>query len=205
MHLGHTASARAVAERFELDSVLLVLSARPPHKSDAQPATANHRLAMLELAAAGKPGIEPSDIEVRRSGPSYTVDTLQEILRGEPAARLFLILGIDAYLDVNSWSRPEALLELANVVVTTRPGHAFPPEGLRPPVAGAEACCYDESIRCFVHNSGHVLASCEVPDVDVSASRIRQRLAHGEPIEDLTGPAVSAYIHQHGLYGARTA
>lgn len=160
---------------------------------------------MLELATAGKPGIEACDIEVRRSGPSYTVDTLQALLREEPGARLFLILGIDAYLEVDSWSRPEALLELANVIVTTRPGHTFPPDALRPPVAGAEACCYDEAIRCFVHNSGHVLTSCEVPDVDVSASRIRQRLADGESVEDLTGPAVSAYIHQHGLYGARPA
>jgi nicotinate-nucleotide adenylyltransferase len=205
VHLGHTTSARAVAERFDLDRTLLVLSARPPHKAGAQPADANHRLAMLEIAAASNPGIEASDIEMRRSGPSYTVDTLQQILRGEPAAQLFLILGIDAYAEVDSWSRPEALLELANIVVTTRPGHAFPPDALRPPVAGAEACCYDEIIRCFVHNSGHVLTSCEVPDVDVSASRIRQRLADGESIEDLTGPAVSAYIHQHGLYGARTA
>jgi nicotinate-nucleotide adenylyltransferase len=188
-----------------LDETLFVLAARPPHKSESNAADSKHRLAMLELAVAGQPGLRVSNIEVLRDGPSYSIDTLQEITRTRPAEELFFILGIDAYLDIDTWSRPELLLELANVIVTTRPGHIFPPGGLQPPVAGANACCYDPSIRCFVHSSGHQLSSCEIQDVDISASEIRRRLVDGNSIEDLTGTAVARYIHDHSLYGAHAS
>jgi nicotinate-nucleotide adenylyltransferase len=184
---------------------LFVLAARPPHKTKSNAADSKHRLAMLELAVAGQPDLQVSDIEVLRDGPSYSVDTLREISRMRPTEELFFILGIDAYLDIDTWSRPELLLELANVIVTTRPGHNFPPGGLQPPVAGADACCYDSSIRCFVHSSGHQLSSCEIRDMDISASEIRRRLVDGDSIEDLTGAAVARYIHDHSLYGVRTS
>ncbi len=200
VHQGHVASAVEIADAFSLDRVLLVLSARPPHKPDAHPAPIEHRLAMLALAARADPRIEASDIEVRRPGPSYTVDTLSALARRCPEAALYLIVGIDAYRDIDTWSRPESLLRLANIIVTNRPGltdEARP----KPPVAARNACCYDPTIDAYVHESGHQLVFHSINGVEVSATEIRNRIRRGLPVHDLTGPAVARYIAEHGLYG----
>jgi nicotinate-nucleotide adenylyltransferase len=204
VHLGHLASARSTRRAFDLDRVLLVLSARPPHKRGLLPAPIADRMAMLELATAGEAGLEPSDLEVRRAGPSYTYDTLRELGAADPTAELHLIVGIDAYLEIDSWHRSRDLLVLANVVVTSRPGQSFPPGGPRPPVAASGSCCYDPTVGCYVHESGHVLIGHLIDGVDVSASEIRSRAREGLPIDHLTGPAVARYIRDRGLYGARS-
>ncbi len=200
VHRGHVASAVEIANAFSLDRVLLVLSARPPHKPEAHPAPVEHRLAMLALAAQTDPRIEASDIEVRRPGPSYTVDTLSTLARCHPEAELYLIVGIDAYRDIDTWSRPESLLQLANIVVTSRPGSAREARP-QPPVAARSACCYDPAIDAYVHESGHRLVFHSINGVEVSATEIRDRIRRGLPVDDLTGPAVARYIAEHGLYG----
>ncbi len=200
VHLGHIASAADVKIAFGLDRVLLMLSARPPHKPMHRPAATDDRLAMLGLATRGHPGLEPSDLEVKRRGPSYTVDTLTELRARDPDVELYLIVGIDAYRDVNTWHRPELLLELANVVVTTRPGHTMTHDDVHPPIAARNDCCYDSAIGCQRHKSGHLLLPHRLDGLYISATEVRKRAAAGVDVADQTGADVARYIQAQRLY-----
>jgi nicotinate-nucleotide adenylyltransferase len=200
VHRGHIKSATDVARAFALERVLLVLSARPPHKDETAHASVEHRLAMLSLAAAGQPLFEVSDVEVRRPGASYTVDTLREIQRTHPGTEPWLIVGIDAWREVDTWYHPEELLELTSVIVTSRPGADFTPTDAIPPVAGRAACCYDSSISSYVHRSGHRLTAHQIAGVDASSTDVRRRIRANLPFEHLVPSPVAHYIRQHGLY-----
>lgn len=206
VHLGHLASAADVAAAFRLDRVLLVLAARPPHKDAGGTAPAELRWEMLRLAVAehrrrsGLDLLEPSDVELRRTAPSWTVDTLRELARTHPAAELFFIVGIDAYDEVDTWSRPEQLLELANVIVTSRPGRDFPSGPPQPPFAARGGARYDPAIGAYVHTSGHTLRGHRIRGIDVSATDVRRRVSQGLPIAEFTGDAVARFIAEHRLY-----
>ena len=203
VHLGHLVSARACSQAFDLERVLLLLSARPPHKDETAEASVEDRLSMLELSTAGDPRLRVCDLEVRRAGPSYMSDTLAEFADLYDNYSLYLILGEDAYREIDSWHKPELLLERANIIVTSRPGATTPhgrENAFRPPVAARQACCYDSAIEGYVHRSGHSLIGYDLAGIDVSASEIRRRARAGEPLDSLTGTAVAAYIDDHGLY-----
>ena len=203
VHLGHIASARDTAHTFELDRVLLMLSSVPPHKPDQKTASAEQRLDMLHLATADIPVLEVSDLEVRRSGPSYTVDTLAKLAQShEGDDELFLILGIDAYREINTWHRPGDLLVHANIIVTTRPGWEFSSDDLKPPVDAENSCWYDSETSTYVHASGHRLLGHEIDGINTSSTEIRDYLGRGLEIDDLTGPRVAQYIKANKLYGA---
>jgi nicotinate-nucleotide adenylyltransferase len=227
VHLGHIASATEIARAFSLERVLLVLSARPPHKAAEQAAPAADRWRMLELAAAAANAttsdvvLEPCDIEMRRDAPSWTVDTLAEIAREHPCAELFLILGADAYAEIDTWSRPAEIPALANIVVTTRPGWQDagqdvaieqaedPASGVHaqasaplPPVAARADARYDPVIGVYVHTSGHGIHGHRIRGIEASSSAIRSRVRLGLPVEHLTGQAVARYIREHRLYAA---
>ncbi len=202
VHLGHVVSALDCAQALDLRRVLLVLSARPPHKPDAEQAPIERRWAMLQSVAATSSKLEACDVEIRRPGVSYTVDTLAQITRENPRHELFLILGIDAYDEIDTWHQPERLLELANLVVTTRPGHTLKGGLIKPPFAAAESCCYDRAIGGYVHESGHRLIEHPIQGLDISATEIRRRVRTGQSVSELTGPVVSSYIQTNELYGA---
>ncbi|HYB97993.1 MAG TPA: nicotinate (nicotinamide) nucleotide adenylyltransferase [Candidatus Limnocylindrales bacterium] len=201
VHIGHLTSARELAAAFDLQKVLMVVSANPPHKPQEQ-APAELRLAMLEAAVRGDPVLEPCGIELGRHGPSYTVDTIAQIAREHSDAELFLSMGIDAYEEIDTWSRPHELLELCNIIVTSRPGCEFSEKALRPPVAAHQDGCYDPAIGCFVHKSGHVIVGHRITGVEASSSEVRRRVRLGLPFEGLTGFAVARIIREHCLYGA---
>ena len=205
VHLGHLDSARACSRAFELEQVLLLLSARPPHKDGKAQASVEDRLRMLEIAAARDPVLRVCDLEARRPGPSYMSDTLAELAGLYPETCLYLIVGVDAYREVDSWHSPERLLERANLVVTSRPGSSWSgsADRLQPPVAAQRACCYDPAINGYVHTSGHRLVGYDLAGVDVSASEVRRRAGSGEPLASLTGAGVADYIVGHNLYRNR--
>lgn len=200
VHRGHIAAAEQVASAFVLDRVLLVVSARPPHKDEAAHAGVDDRLAMLRAAAAEHPRLEASELEVRRPGASYTVDTLRDLAKTHPGTELFLIVGIDAWREVDTWRDPQRLLGLANVIVTSRPGVDFPRNAVIPPVVGGTDCCYDPSISSYVHRSGHRLAAHEIVGVETSSTDIRRRVRQRLPFEHLVPPPVADYIRHRGLY-----
>ena len=206
VHLGHLAAAREAARALQLDKVLLVLSARPPHKDEAGAAPAAMRWRMLELAVAadaarhGDHLLEACDVEMQRDAPSWTVDTLALLQSRYPDGELFLLLGSDAYAEVDTWSRPERLLELAHVVVIGRPGSTQATATPLPPIAAREACRYDPRIAAHVHRSGHRLRALAIDGLEASSSEVRSRIRKGESIRELTGPDVARYVREHGLY-----
>jgi nicotinate-nucleotide adenylyltransferase len=183
IHLGHLAVAEAARECGHLDRVLLVPSARPPHRRPAE-ASAEDRLAMARLAAEGRDRIEVSDAELRRPGPSYTVDTLSELRAAYPDADLFLVLGWDAAREIRLWERPARVFELARVLVVNRPG-------LDPPT--------EAELRAAGLDPERVLL-CDQRTPNVKATRVRAVLASGGELDGLLAPAVARYIAEHGLY-----
>ena len=183
IHLGHLAAASAALDCAELERVLFIPSARPPHRPAAH-ASAEARLAMCRLAVAGEPRFEVSDLEVRRGGPSYTSDTLRELRLARPDDELHLILGWDAAKLFRSWHEPEAVLELVMIVVVARPGTAEPSAA---------------DLRSAGFDPGRVI-SCLRVTPDVSGSELRRELAAGASISGQVSPAVEGYIAEHDLY-----
>jgi nicotinate-nucleotide adenylyltransferase len=200
VHFGHLDAAEAARRALALDEVWLVPSHDPPHRSLDPLASASHRLAMVSLVAAEHPGYRASDIELRRAGPSYTIDTLKELhgLGWQPV-QLFFIIGVDAFAEVASWHAYPAVLSAANFVVIARAGMAAAQVASRAPelaarVAVAEGLPGDSTeTRIF---------PVETQTRDVSSSQIRQRLRHNESIADLVPTAVERHIMAYGLYGS---
>ena len=121
-HNTHVAMARAALDAFALERVLFVVAGQPPHKFEGPFATPAERLAMVEAALENEPGMESCDIEVRRAGPSYTRDTLEQLQERFPDAELVLILGQDSVIDLPRWRDPEGILDRARLAVAQRPG-----------------------------------------------------------------------------------
>ena len=174
IHLGHLSAAEAAMECSALDRVLFVPTGEPPHRPPTV-ASAEDRLEMCKLAIAGESRFEVSDIELRRGGRSYTVDTLRELHRRFPDDELFLIVGWDAARLLGTWRDPDQVRRLATIVIVTRPGSGTPDE------------------------KAGVL--CERPTPDISGSQLRRAIARGEDVSGRVPAAVAAYISMHGLYG----
>lgn len=182
-HNGHLAAAEAAIGCANLDRVMFIPAAQPPHRPPAV-ASAEQRLEMCRLGTKGEPRFDVSEIELKREGPSYTVDTLMEMRRLQPNDELFLILGWDAARLFPTWHRPEEVRKLASVVVVGRPGSDAPrKEDLEP--AGLE---------------GDRVLLCLEPTPDISASEIRRAVAAGESIAGKVPVAVERYIASHRLY-----
>jgi nicotinate-nucleotide adenylyltransferase len=183
-HLGHLAAARQARRQLRLERVLLMPGYTPPHKPSEEEPGAERRLAMCELIARGEPGLEACALEIRRGGPSYTVDTLRELHELHPDARFTLIVGADMARTLPGWREAPELFRLATVAVADR-------EGVDRGEVAAE-----------LRRAGAGASFLSMPPVAVSSSLVRERAAAGAPIEELVGPAVANYIEHHGLYRA---
>jgi len=183
IHIAHLAIAEEAREALELEKVLFIPAAMPPHKVDRPVSDPEHRMAMVELAIADNPAFEASRIELGRTGPSYTVDTL-EALRGD-GADLVLILSAEAYRELRTWHRPERILELARLGVVPRDGF---PDANRGYLA--------EHFPGFEDRATFLTA----PRLRLSASDLRERAATGRSLRYLVPDAVAAYIGDHALY-----
>ena len=183
IHVGHLAAARAAMDCAQLDRVLFVPSAEPPHRAAASAPTKD-RLAMARLAVEGEADFDVSDVEVNRGVRSYTVDTLTELHRIHPGDELFLILGWDAARLFRSWREPDQVSKLASVVIVARPGTDAPQTA----ELGATGIPPPRIVKCMV------------PTPDVSSSDLRLALAAGESVAGKLPPAVERYVASHGLY-----
>jgi nicotinate-nucleotide adenylyltransferase len=184
IHVGHLAVAKGAIECARLERVLFVPSAQPPHRAAAL-ASAEDRLAMTKLAVEGEPSLEVSDVEVRRGGRSYTVDTLNELRRAHPDDELFLILGWDAARLFRTWHEPERVAALASVVIVDRPGVGQP----------------DLSELAGIGLDPARVIKCHFPTPDVSGSALRRAVAARQPVTGQVPPAVELYIAERNLYG----
>jgi nicotinate-nucleotide adenylyltransferase len=191
-HLGHLALARRAFDELGLDRVVLMPAHTPPHKgADGDPGP-EHRLRMSELLIDDEPGLAACALEIKRGGPSYTVDTLDAIHASHPDAELTFIVGADAARTLADWRDPEKLLELADLAVAARSGSSE--DELLQTVARLAAGTAPASPATAK------LRFLDMPLVEISSSQARRRAARGEPLEDLVGPAVADYIADHRLY-----
>lgn len=198
IHYGHLLLAEDVRERLALARVVFMPAGVPPHKPAVEIAPGADRYAMVRLAIEGHPPFEASDLELRRRGPSYTVDTLEAL--GLPASELFLVIGSETFLDLLSWHEPQRLPALCRLVVIPRAGSSFDP-------AGAAA----RKVVREIGADGIVRVDNGVPErgvlvlhatsLPLSASDIRARVAAGRSLAYRVPPAVADYIARHGLYG----
>ena len=131
IHYGHLVAAEFARESFALDHIIFVPSARPPHKDLGEILDSQHRLKMVELAVQENPNFSASDLEILRSGLSYSVETVAAFHRTYPGADIFFILGIDAFMFMNTWKDTDRLAELCSMIVVTRPGYQMDPEDER--------------------------------------------------------------------------
>ena len=205
VHNGHLAVASHVLEALDLDAVWFIPAALPPHKSshaDGQSITSfAHRFSMLERAIAQNSSFVVSDIEAKRSSPSYSIDTINILIKkiGEQAD-LFFIIGLDAFLEIDTWKRYKDLPSLINFVVISRPTYS-------PAKVGGVICkyfvgyTYDPLYETWSSpdSKGSFILQHMEP-VDISSTDIRGRVRGGKDITVLVSPAVGEYIKKQGLY-----
>ena len=186
IHNGHLIVAERVGTEMRLDQVIFIPAGQPWFKEGQTVTDAKHRLEMTRLAVADNPHFAVSDVEVRRDGPTYTVDTLTE-LRGEvgDGIQFYFILGIDALNELHRWRKPCDVLDLATLVGVTRPG-----------AETVDRAALD-SIR---EGASDEVVIVDGPLVDISAADVRRRMANGLSVRGMLPGAVEEYIERHSLY-----
>lgn len=198
VHVGHLRSAVELGEALALDAVHMIPVYVPPHRK-APGISAEHRLAMLEAGIGDTPGLVADDREVRRSGHSYSVDTLAALREewGEQA-RLVMAVGHDAFLGLPEWHQRERLLSLAHIVVIDRPDHEAPLEpALASLIEGREV----STIEAMMASPGGNVLRLRLPSrMAIAATEVRRRLQQGLSVRYLIPESVERYIATHGLY-----
>jgi len=185
VHLGHLIMAEQCREQARLDEVWFLPAARPPHKQRHQVTPFDKRVEMLELAIAGQPAFRVEEIENERPGPSFLVQTLEDLAARRPDVELHFLIGSDSLHDLPQWRQPERIVELAALLVVPRAGHPLPAEGeLRSSLGGLR------------------LQVVDMPLIDISSRDLRQRAAEGRSVRYLVPRAVECYIETHRLYRA---
>ncbi|MBE6588907.1 MAG: nicotinate (nicotinamide) nucleotide adenylyltransferase [Ruminococcaceae bacterium] len=185
-HKGHVAAARAFMEQMWLDFLYVIPNALPPHKEMEFSVSSEHRLEMTRLAFAGMDGVYVSDMEIRRGGKSYTVDTLRE-LSGEDR-RLFLLCGTDMMLSLDEWREPDEIFRLSYPTYVRREAD---------PLLDARIV---QKIALYREKYGKVVRRILTDPIEISSGEIRRRLRTGEALADCVPPMVEKYIHDNHLY-----
>ena len=208
IHNGHLMVARKVLDRLALDRLHLIPCWTPPHKHPDYLAPADDRVRMIRLALPGDARIHLSEIEIQRRGPSYTIDTVDAFrTRLAPGADLFLVMGLDAFLDIHTWKDHQSLLAVVQPVVVTREIANAEPEAdpmtrmddfIRNQLS-ADYRLQDGENR-WRTPAGRAIHHLSTRPVAVSSTMVRRRVREGKAITDLVPPAVGAYIERRELY-----
>jgi nicotinate-nucleotide adenylyltransferase len=189
IHYGHLVIAEEVRTVLHLAEMVFVPAGHPPHKPGRIVTEAQHRLAMLELAIASNPHFTISLVDLERPGPSYTVETLQ-VLRQQWGAQtaIYFVIGGDSLEDLLAWYDPAGILkQLTALVAVQRPGYE-------------EAAGYRDTLEARLPGIRQRLIMVQAPQLDISATDLRRRVAEGRPIKYQTPEAVERYIIEYGLY-----
>jgi nicotinate-nucleotide adenylyltransferase len=184
-HLGHLVCAQEAYLQLGLERVMLIPARIPPHKPVDEEPGIEHRLEMCRLAVAGdEDRLDVCDLEARRTGTSYTVDTLEELHCANPDNELYLIVGGDIAAGFGAWREPERVLGLANLAVAARPG--------------ADQASIERSLGGL--EGGDRAAFFDMPEIGISSTMLRERVRSSEPTRYLMPESVRSYIDRHGLY-----
>ncbi len=189
IHCGHLIVARAIAEKLDLERVILLPSLNPPHKGDRKLLDAGHRAEMVKLAIAGEPLFEFSDYDLTRGGPSYTIDTVLHFRKALAAdVELFWLIGADSLSELTTWHRVPELIDACHITTAHRPGSdAIDWKELGTGLTKARVA----RLRAGVVNT---------PRIEISSTDVRRRLRAGLSVRYLVPDRVYAYILCHRLY-----
>ncbi len=187
-HNGHVAAAKAFMEQMWLDFLFVIPAAVPPHKAGENIVSAEHRFRMTQLAFQGVEGVYVSDLELRREGKSYTVDTLREL--SGPEKRLFLLCGTDMMLSMDTWHEPEELFRLCYPVYARRE---------KDPLLDKQIL---QKIAFYQEKYGKVVRKIQMEPLEISSTMVRKKIAAGEPVSSFIPPLVEQYIFDNHLYGS---
>lgn len=191
IHLGHLILAENCREQARLDQVLFMPCAMSPHKLDGAHGTDRQRLEMLDFAIGGHPNFVRSDMEIKRGGVSYTVETLRELTASQPDDEWFFLMGADSLESFATWREPEEILQLSKPIIVGRPGSQLDLKSLEP-LSSAD---YVASVKQL---------SVESPLIDISSSEIRRRVDASQSIRFLAPRSVEKYIETQKLYLPKT-
>jgi nicotinate-nucleotide adenylyltransferase len=185
IHHGHLVTAEMALWQFDLDEVVFVPTGQPWMKTDREVSAAEHRYLMTVIAASSNPRFTVSRIEIERDGPTYTVETLQQLRReAEEPIELFFITGADAMLEILHWKDPEEVLSEAHFIAATRPGYDL------------------DRFQKEAPDRHSKVSVMDIPALAISSTDIRRRVSLGEPIRYLVPDGVKTYIEKAGLYRA---
>ena len=201
LHNGHLGIVQYVKDHCGLDTVFLYPSATPPHKPSADLAPARDRMAMVEEAVRHREGFRASDIELRRGGPSFTIDTIHAFQQAwGTGTRFHLLMGSDAFFDITTWRRNREIFRTVPIIVMLRGTRT----GMSP-----FASYIDEQIskgyklktdNRFVHDTLSPIRICNVPKIDISSTQIRNRVKEGRSVKGLVPEHVETLIKAKDLY-----
>ncbi|MGA8020082.1 MAG: nicotinate-nucleotide adenylyltransferase [Desulfobacterales bacterium] len=208
VHIGHLRAALEVMEKFPLDECYLVPSATPPHKAAGNLVDANIRYDMIHRAVAGQAGLKVSDIELKRAGPSYTVDTIRLFRATLPKSdRLYLIVGLDAFLELDTWKSYRTLLKSVAFIVMSRPERGLERSSERWRTLNDFLCHViseeytgSEQRSVFSHPQLMPIHVINVTLLDISSSKIRKLIRSGCSVRYLLPAEVLDIVHSRGLY-----
>lgn len=190
-HIGHFLAASDASDQLQLDRLVFVPAATQPLKRHQVSSPANHRLRMVQLMVEGDSRFEVDEIEIKRTGLSFTVDTLEEYSRRFPDAERYLLLGVDAFDLLDQWREAARVLALAHLVVLTRVA-----EGMR--TVDLEAVT--KQVRAIGGSAAATPRVLNTRRIDVSSTEIRERVRAGRPVRGYVSDAVGHYIEFNGLY-----
>jgi nicotinate-nucleotide adenylyltransferase len=200
IHFGHLRAAEEVREALALDLIYFVPAASPPHKIEGELAPGEHRLQMVRLATKGNRHFMTSDVEIRRTGRSYSIETIRHYLTTlrQPAS-LYLMMGADQFAELETWKDPDELTRLCNIAVHTR---LMSREQTQPRVsfAAIKRFGYTQKEDHYVHPAGPTLSFVDTTFFPISATEIRRKIQRNESINYLLPGDVMDYVQRHQLY-----
>ncbi len=202
VHNGHIHICLHVLKEFGLDKIFFIPSASPPHKPDTNLASADDRFEMVKTSLAPYPHLSVSDRELIREGPSYTIDTIHSFKRAyHVKTQFFLLMGSDAFLDITTWKKPDEFFDIVNIIIMlrgdwkdTREISSFIDENI------SKGYCYNSCGNTFSHKTKQEIFICRVPRIDISSTKIRERVHQNQSIHDLVPDSVARMIKQKELY-----
>jgi nicotinate-nucleotide adenylyltransferase len=186
-HLGHLIIATELQYVLGLDRVMFIPAGDPPHKAYQHVSSPQDRVAMLRLALTETPSFAISTVEIDRTGPSYTVDTLRLLTEQIEGARLIFLMGEDSLRDLATWREPNQIATLADLAVATRPGVSVDVD----------------AVHTAIPETRGKVQLVAVPEIGIASRDLRRRAAAGLPIRYQVLPAVDDYIRENGLYRPR--
>ena len=208
IHIGHLRAALEVKQGFERDQVVIIPAAQPPHKKGDQVSDATDRLKMVELGLSGFPGFSVSDVELQRSGPSYSIDTINHFkTASDKDTEIFFISGLDAFLEIDTWKSYKELLQQVAFIVIARPifdcsDSTLHWKRLEDFIEAKISTDYkfSDSSACFIRAGAKPIYSFDVTSLAISSTRIRELVKTGQPITYLVPESVENYVNSRGLY-----